>query len=317
MVIFLVPDNKPTGEDLSPKKEQPALKIGFITDPHCYSKFDKGLGEWELNWRCTQPLTAFVDKMNNDFHPDFVIEDGDFIDGVDDRSFKTFLEADKIFSQIDAPYYHVLGNHETRSFEKKVWLEDLVNYEKPYYSFDVRNYRIIVLDGNNRLYPNGEVKPTTPENHHYPGALEEKQWNWLTDLLEQSGKYELIVFVHQPPINTDVKPNGQLFQQGDKLRSLFSKHKVRAVFSGHIERFCDIEEEGVKYFVLQGFWKANGGLKKEFRYSKGGVFSEVTITDDNIEVKAFHNKGRDTTYEMLELTPENSNCTDGHTLIQD
>ena len=308
-------------EGISEIKTTP-LKIGFITDAHCYANFDKENNKWELNWRCKMPLDAFVEKMNNNFKPDFVIENGDFVDGKDHRSKETFMEANELFSKINTPRYHVLGNHETRGFVKQEWLNDLVGYEKPYYYFDQNGYRVIVLDGNNKKNQAGEIVDTAPENESYTGLINEEQMDWLERLMDESKSYKKIVFVHQPLITEENKTQEQLFLGGRELRDLFSRNNVVAVFSGHTERFCYLNENGVSYYVLQGFWKPNRGLKKEYQFKDEGVFSEITLDKNDVNVIVYHNPEKNDEdgngkYEKFELTAENGNCFDGKELSED
>lgn len=313
------PDNERLAET---KKTQEVLKIGFFTDVQCYGsseETDGGSEKWILNWRCSQPLEQFVAKMNNDFKPDFVVENGDFIDGRDHRSFEDFIDAEKITDSLQMPFFHVLGNHETRSFEKDVWLE-LVDYEKPFYYFDAKGYRIIVLDGNNKPIniSTGESVATGPELQFYPGFLGRQQQGWLEKTLEDSKSLglDVLVFVHQPPVKTDAKEQAQLFVGGEKLRELFGRYNVRAVFSGHIERLCHFNYDGkTDYYVLQGFYKANSGLKKEFRYKDSGAFYELTINNETVEVKMYHRDGKNSEYGSFIVNPgELPSCLDGGTL---
>ncbi len=267
-------------EKLANRSVKEPLKIGFITDAHFYGK--KNGKEWEINWRSRDAMLRFIDKMNNEFKPDLIVENGDLVDGRDHNSLEDWKIADKMMQKLKMPYYHVIGNHEMRSFDKTTWLE-LTNYEKPYYYNDIKGYRIIILDGNH--FPGG--KDTSPEKEYYPGNLGSEQWQWLEVALKDAAMNDKdpVIFVHQPPAETDARPNWQLFPEGKKLHNLFNKYKVRTVFSGHIERLCDLKDGETEYFILQGFWKGNGGLKKEYRFKDAGNFYYVTISSERVEVK--------------------------------
>jgi predicted MPP superfamily phosphohydrolase len=298
------------------------LKIGFISDAHCYSKFNKETGEWNLNWRCNDPLNFFVEKMNKKYKPDFVIENGDLTDGRDDRGQEVFVEANNIFNKVNADKYHVLGNHETRNFVKNEWL-NIVGYEKPYYYFDANGYRIIILDGNNKPATEEEEGSfdTSPEIDFYPGFIDSTQMDWLKNVLKNSKRYQKIVFVHQPVFSTDLRNQDQLFIGGEELRNLFSDNEVRAVFSGHIERFCHLKEAGVDYYTIQGFWKDNKQLKRDFRFKDTGVFSEISIDEDDISIVVNYNPKeeddeKDQGYLEVNFSEINNNCLNGETLLR-
>lgn len=301
-------------KNIKTKKPPEVLKIGFITDAHCYANDEEENGEvtWILNWRCTQPLEAFVKKMNNEFHPDFVIQNGDLIDGKDKRGLDDFVEIKEFYDTLDAPHYHVNGNHEMRDFERSKWLE-ITGYEKSYYSFDVKGYRIIVLDGNNKPGGGGFVE-TGPEVEFYPGAIDDEQMEWLEKTLKDVDDLIKIVFVHQPPVATDAKELKKLFWNGAELQALFQKYNVVTTFSGHVERTCQIKEGGIQYNILPGFWKENGGLLKEYQRKNQGVFSEITIEGDKVDIKLYFRAGKNQPYQFEELTAENTNCKDGKTL---
>jgi predicted MPP superfamily phosphohydrolase len=271
-------------------EQENILKIGFITDAHFNADKNKKTGEYKLHWRSREALERFVEKMNKEFKPDLVIENGDFIDGKDKRSRKTWLEANELFKKIKAPGYHVLGNHETNSFKKDVWLR-LVGYDKTYYFKDFNKgnakYRIVVLDGN--FLPDNS--DTEPDKHYYSGHINGEQWQWLETTLGDAQKQDrnVIVFVHQPPLSTDFFLNWGVFPQGQELHRLFTKYNVRASFSGHIENLCNVKDGNTRYFVLQGFWKGKKYLKEEYRFKDAGAFYYITVAPSGeVEVEMEH-----------------------------
>lgn len=300
--------------DVYQSKSQDVLKFGFVTDAHSYSKTIKNkkkeiLG-YEVNWRALNPMNVFAERMNEKFHPDFVIENGDYIKSSE-RAKEEFLELEEIFSQINSPRYHVLGNHEVRDAKKQDWL-NWVGYEKPYYFFDVKNYRMIVLDGN--FFPVcHENTPTVadsvcleqgkevnvldvidsePNVEYYPGYVNQEQMEWLEDTLKSAKDKKLLVFIHQPPIPaSEVKDAGVFVFNKEELRGVFEKYGVVAVFSGHIEELCHQEINGVKYFVIPGFYKENQLIEEEEQYFS--VFSEVRLRGDDVDVKMFYKTKED------------------------
>jgi len=293
------------------KNVKDKLQFGFITDVHSYDKpiknEKKEIIGYEINWRAQKPMKAFTKRMNEKFHPDFVIENGDLIES-NDRAIQEFKEINCLYEKIDAPKYHVLGNHELRNMTKETWLE-LVGYEKPYYYFDVRNYRMIVLDGN-YLSPIGGEGDVTPENEYYPGYVSKNQIAWLQKLLEDSTDKKIIFFIHQPPVmRSKVKNSNDLLVNGDDLRSIFKKYNVLAVFSGHIEELCYQKINGVKYFIFPGFHKMNKYLDKNAQYF--GVFSEVSVDGGEINVRMFyldyeHRKSND--YKSIIINEKTASC---------
>lgn len=302
-------------------RERSILRFGFITDVHSYSKSiksdEKGILGYEVNWRSLDPMNAFMDEMKRGIDADFVIENGDYIKGSK-RPKDDFLEMEAIFSKIDLPRYHVLGNHEVRDMTKKDWLE-LTGYEKPYYYFDEKDYRMIVLDANFFAVcgdPEGDFKERLCLGHskiedfsatydiepgieYYPGCVNVEQMNWLRSLLENTVDKKILVFVHHPLIDeSEAKTQDYFVFNKKELRGLFEKYGVLAVFSGHIEELCHIDINGVKYFVLPGFHRKNSHIDDDKEYFS--VFSDVKVKDGNIEVEMFYKRKDDVRKEEFE-----------------
>jgi predicted MPP superfamily phosphohydrolase len=293
------------------KIEKKTLKIGFITDVHCYSKFNKDKNEWEANWRCERPMNEFVCQMNERFKPDFVIENGDFVDGRDRLGDDGFLKAKKIYDNIQVPKYHVLGNHETDNFTKERWKE-VVGYDAAYYYFDKDGYRIIVLDGNNVENPpgSGEIVDMSPETpHSYKGMMDEKQMTWLEKVLSESGGLKKLVFIHEPPLTQTVgELRDDIFVNPKPLRDLFSRYGVLAVFAGHTEEICDVNVGGVRYFTLKGFHKPNRLLPVEHQFKDKGIFHQITIAGDEIDVDMFYSEGEKDPYQKIKINQQTAVC---------
>jgi predicted MPP superfamily phosphohydrolase len=304
-------------------KQSESVRFGFITDAHCYSKFNKDLNDWEINWRCSRPLETFVSQMNNKFNPDFVIEGGDLVDGRDKLKEDGFLEAKNIYDKVEVLKFHVLGNHETNNLTKERWMEITEN-KRTYYYFDLKGYRFIVLDGNNTyddVNNPREIVDMEPEMepHSYKGLMDNEQMKWLEETLNESENLKKIVFIHEPPLDETIgELRDDIFINPKPLRNLFSKYEVQAVFSGHIEELCDIEVDGVRYFTLQGFHKKSPRLNKEDQYKDNGNFYQVTINKDNeIKIEMFFSDGREADYQSIEINQETVVCNNNSLPIQD
>jgi 3',5'-cyclic AMP phosphodiesterase CpdA len=212
---------------------------------------------------------------------------------------------------------------------KDDWLE-LVGYEKPYYYFDVKNYRMIVLDSN--FFPvcfdnvptaqdsvcleQGkdinvlDVVDIFPDAEYYPGYVDQEQIKWLEEVLRDAADKKILVFVHQPPILESEVKSAELFVfNKEELRVLFEKFGVLAVFSGHIEELCHQEINGVKYFVIPGFYKENKLIPEEEQYFS--VFSEVKVRDRDIDIRMFYKRDedmREEVYETMMVDQSKSYC---------
>ncbi len=285
---FFYPKNKPL---LPIPEEEVALareyKIGFITDIHGKIKGIKKKTP-DINTEAKGTLTYFMEHMNNIFQPDFIIQGGDLIEGTEREGQKSIDDFNLLLGylkKLNAPIHHVIGNHETRGFTKRDWL-DLTGYTKPFHSFDYENLKIIVLDGNE----NERIDMANRSNNYY--YFSEEQFQWLEKILSESKKFKKIIFIHYPPFETAgtkmIYP-----EQSARLREIFSRHKVAAVFSGHTERLNFAEIDGVRYFVLPGIERSK--LKHVLWLES---FAEITVGSE-VTAKLFYKRNEAEAYRTL------------------
>lgn len=264
--------------------EIPSIKkyrIGFVTDAH--SKVSKN---GSVRSESKIPMLNFVSEVNNNFHPDFVVDGGDFIDGTrrfGSLSMKDYSAFSKIFETIKAPKYKVLGNHELRGMTRETWIE-LNGYENSYYHFDYDKLRVIILDSNLIPANNTDIL----KNKEY-----EKELFWLEELLKNSEDYKKIVFSHHPLV--PVLRKSTPIERITELNNLLNEYGVRAVFSGHVE-VPHYEKIGkVDYFVIPGFYRSKAtGILWE------GSFSEIGIGLKN-SLKLFYKREGENDYRTLTI----------------
>lgn len=267
-------------------------KIGFITDVHGRKSTKK---DGQLDKESAKALSYFTEHINNNFNPDFVVDGGDLIEGTDregQKSIDDFRALADYFEKIKVPSYHINGNHEMRGFSKNEWL-NLTSYEKSFYYFDYENLRTVILDGNENEKALPEIENYNKNNYY----LSKEQFEWLERILSESKNMKKIVFIHYPPFDT---PGTKMIEPGQasRLREIFSKNGVSAVFSGHTERLDFEEMDGVRYFVIPGIWRSK--LKYVLWLES---FAEITIKKDP-EVKLYYKKSREEEYKTLIIPSE-------------
>ncbi len=134
-------------------------------------------------------IQSFVSKIRNE-KLDFVIELGDFAHPVEDN--KALLIKVR---ELEIPFYHALGNHDSDSYPRKVVL-DCLDMKESYYSFNLFNTKFIVLDSCYIKTDEGEgyeayfKRNYDKTSHCYP-YIPEFQLNWLRN--ELSEDYEFFV----------------------------------------------------------------------------------------------------------------------------
>lgn len=253
-------------------------RIGFMTDAHSRVT-KKGL----IRPESKIPMLNFVSEMNNNFHPFFVVDGGDFIDGTrrfGSLSMKDYSAFSEIFKTIEAPKYQVLGNHELRGMTRENW-NKLNNYKNSYYYFDYDKLRVIVFDST--LTPESENSVKIPEYN--------KQLLWLENLLKNSDGYKKIIFTHYPFISLLRKK--MPIERVEEFNKIASEYGVRAVFCGHVEFPYYEKIGGVEYFVVPGFFRSEaiGMIWKD-------SFSEIRIGLRN-NLKIFYKREDDNEYRTV------------------
>ncbi len=257
------------------------LKIGFITDIHAKSNSGKSRDIRIIKEIFKERINYFTEEMNNDFGPDFIVINGDVIEGTgrdEEVGSGELRSVKKLFDKTAIPKYWVLGNHDLRAVDKDTWKKSLeIDYLVK--SFDVRNYRIIIMDSNYDK-SNNDIRPG---EYYTRGNVSAKQIEWLEKELKTDKKK--VVFIHHPPIwSVDVRSNSGLPLNALKLQKVFKDNNVTAVFSGHIEDFYFDKIDDVKYFVFPG-------VVKNEKYQ--GTFAELNFKDEEVEINVSYIGGND------------------------
>jgi hypothetical protein len=261
------------------------LRIGFLTDLHADSKSNTSRSDRRIKPYYQNVVNNFIETVNNELIADFIVLNGDVIDGTnrDDivgtgelRSLK------KLFERTQIKKYWVIGNHDLRAVNKKQWKKAL-EIDYLHNSFDVGNYRIILLDSSFDKNDN-DIKPGT---YYTRGKVSEKQIDWLKRKLDTNKTK--IVFMHNPPLKgLGFHSNSGLLYNALELQEVFSDNDVTAVFCGHLEYLFNQEVDGVKYFMLPGSTKNEDyqGTFAEIRLKKEKIDIDIHYLDKNENYKS-------------------------------
>lgn len=260
------------------KRNSDEIEIGFITDLHVSSMVENN-GARKLKNVFSNRINYFVEQMNNNYVPDFLLVNGDVIEGTKvpaNIGLEELRLTKNIFDQTNIPKYWAIGNHDLRSFKKLQWENTLgINYLRN--SFEIRDYKIIILDSN-FAQDNSNV---TPNNSYTRGRVSTEEIKWLKKELKNTKK-KVLIFMHHPPLwDIDAKTNINLPDNALELQSIFSEKNVLAVFAGHIEDLYSKKIDGVNYFVFPGIYKHP-------KYQ--GAFSLIKIKGDKITAEVSYLK---------------------------
>jgi predicted phosphodiesterase len=226
------------------------LQFAVITDTHIRPPDTIEEGGYVSN-QCTIDRVNYVVKCLNGLQPDFVIHLGDVVHPIPllhnhEDAVKKALE---IFSEIEADFYVVPGNHDIGD-KPNAWLPapiveedshlDFVKHWGPaYQSFSAANCLFICLD-------------TLIMNSGFD--RERTQRNWLENELRiaKEKNLRLFIFMHYPLFICDSKEPTHYDNIDQPARNwlleLLVQYRVEAVFSGHVHNvFISIHEDTLLY----------------------------------------------------------------------
>ena len=230
----------------------------------------KGLEEYPMRFAVIGDRTGHAQpgmyeqvlKEIQRMRPDFILTVGDMIQGYTDDTltikdeWEEYLE---LIEPVTVPIYFTPGNHDIGDSTARELYRRYIG--EPYYSFEARGVHFISLDNS------------------IPDEIDDfaaEQIEWLVQDLERNkGALYTIVHFHKPFwIETVAKG------EPDTLHSLFVKHGVDAVFTGHYHRYFSGEFDGVKYTGVgsSGGYCSPGPTGLEFH------FMWVTVDGDGISI---------------------------------
>ena len=248
----ILADDEPSGK--------PAFSFGAITDAQ-YADQPAGGTRFYLNSR--KKLSECVEAFNR-MELAFVIHLGDFID----RDFASFDTVLPIYNRLSAPHYCALGNHDfSVADELKAKVTGKLGMKSNYYSFVVRDWRFLVLDGNDvgvlaNLPGSAKHKQAeamlaklkaakVPNAQSWNGAIGEKQMQWLRDELAKAEKaaQRTVVFCHFPVYPKNVH---NLWNDAEVVQVLESSASTVAYINGHNHAGNYGVRKGIHYLTLKG-----------------------------------------------------------------
>lgn len=183
----------------------------------------------------------------NDWRPDLVIHTGDLsINGADRERDLTYSM--ELMERFDAPVKVLPGNHDVgeepgfMQLDQPTTVERLARYAGAVgvdrWTFDADGWRLVGI--------NAQVIGTGL-------AREAEQQEWLETELARAAGRRIGVFTHKPLFFPrqlqDGKPQSIFLPAGARARlfSLFARHGVRFVASGHLHKHLDIRAGGIRW----------------------------------------------------------------------
>lgn len=198
----------------------------------------------------------------------FVISLGDMIE----RDYKSYDKPLEILSNLKAPLYNVIGNHDWEVDDNlKGEVKKRLHNKKGYFKFEVEEVVFIVLDGSDistfahvkgsRKYDFAmakfeEMKKEGLNNAYtWNGGMGNKQYNWLAALLKKADKLnkKVIIFCHWPLL----PEVGTQLWDNKKILDLIDNHNsVVAWIAGHHHEGNYVKYKNVHHLTLKGLVEA-------------------------------------------------------------
>lgn len=229
-------------------------------------------------------------------YPAFVIQVGDMIEGYTSDLTAVAGEWDRFRQQIAplAPisFMPVPGNHDLYNASRQAdpAIEQIYRetWGATYYSFSYRNSLMIILNTD----PPGQEQ-----------TIDDGQWQWLRETLQQNSREHVFVFMHRPP---------DTLRNAEALHELLLAHRVRYVFYGHHHHYHFDERDGIRYVMTNAAANSSltidavGGFDHFLQVSvRDSITSFAVIPADSIKTPAYVHPSDN--YELFsiarELTP--------------
>lgn len=239
------------------------LRFAQLSDTHIRKDYSTGILQ-EMFASLISPeqkLREILSELKKE-SLDFIAISGDLVhegNEADYQQLKTILEE----SDFQVPVLLALGNHDNKEAFCDVFRQEL-QHGRYYYCYQIREWKIVVLDSANR--ENGL------------GGVDDAQIKWFEEIYEEESS--IIVFLHHPLFWDDLLL--QLGENRERLIHILARSNVKAVFCGHVHRNGMREQEKIRQFTAEstacGFdYTPNGILEQERSGYLYGSISECNM----------------------------------------
>lgn len=260
-----------------------SFTIGIVSDCQ-YCDCDI---KWDRYYKKSPARLKEAVKELNKQQLEYTIHLGDFID----KGFKSFDSISPTWNLLKSKSYHVLGNHDFDVVDSlKSKIPSKLGLDNRYYSFDIQNWKFIVLDGTDLSTYGSESnkqkeadvmliskeKDSLPYAMFYNGGLSTSQMTWVKSELEQSKENNQNVgFYCHFPANPIDNHNFWNVEEFNKLTKDYPNVKV--FMNGHNHAGSYLEKDGIHYITFKGMVDTENE----------SAFATAKFTKDSILIKGY------------------------------
>ncbi len=254
---------------LSCKKNSPepqknnSFKIGIISDCQYCDCDTRFVGGADRHFKKSPNRLRKAITTLNTQDLEFTIHLGDFID----KGFESFDSITPIWNQLKSKSYHVLGNHDFSVADSlKQFVPAKMGLTDRYYSFEIQNWKFIVLDGNDVSIHGAPTEKklqeakdllekvtndSLPYAKFYNGALGIEQLSWVKTELDDAKKRSLnVCFFNHFPVSPVTELN--LWDTDQFLALVKNYDNVKLYLNGHDHAGSYDKVNDVHYVTFKG-----------------------------------------------------------------
>lgn len=221
--------------------------------------------------------------------PAFLIQLGDLIE----RDGKNFVPTLATFENLNFPVFHVLGNHDYEvDLPQKDSLVEILQMPHAYYTFVRKDWRFIVLDGNDLSFYATQAgssqsverdslfektkASSLPQAKIWNGGIGQQQLAWMeqTLALAEKKKQRVMVFCHFPIFPESIYN----LWNDDEVLSLLKRHpQVVAYLAGHNHQGGYGEYAGIHFLTLKAMVET----------PEENAFAFMSLYSDSVVIKGY------------------------------
>ena len=220
---------------------------------------DSRSGEGNRDFQKTRQVINDAIAYTEDTYDDLVgiVMTGDYVSsGTSDEEWNAWIDANE--GAFDYPVYPCLGNHDDESSGCEWWdlsCENAAYLESNYYrAFNVDRWWSTDIEGIHLVSLDSNLEGFDPQTQR-GDFIEESQYNWFLDDLEQNQHKPTVVVWHEPAYASYTwfgQGHGSNIFMRNRYVSLCEQYGVKVILCGHNHWYERVTVNGIKHITTGG-----------------------------------------------------------------